>query len=122
MKSERIYASKTFQQPADGEPIRSVVTESADSAVIAWYVKPGQRISPHLHPDGQDTWIIMAGSGQYQFNASGDTRRIAPGDVAVAHRGEVHGVFNDGDVALEFISTVSPAAAGFALVDPSSAT
>ncbi len=120
MSKERIYPSKQFQQPADGEPIRSVITESADSAVIAWYVKPGQRISAHVHPDGQDTWIVLAGSGRYQVNANGDTRLIEPGDVVVAHRDEVHGVFNDGAVALEFVSVVSPAAAGFALLDPAS--
>lgn len=114
MNNERIYASKAFQQPADGEPIRAVITESADSAVIAWHVKPGQRISPHVHPDGQDTWIVLAGGGQYQVSASGESRRIESGDVVVALRSEVHGVFNDGEVALEFVSVVSPLAAGFA--------
>jgi quercetin dioxygenase-like cupin family protein len=102
MQLERIFSSKAFQQPNDGEPIRAVITESADSAVISWLVKPGQTISAHLHP-----------AGLYRINAEGETRRISAGDVVVAHRGEVHGVFNDGAVPLEFVSVVSPTVAGY---------
>jgi quercetin dioxygenase-like cupin family protein len=113
MQLERIFSSKAFQQPNDGEPIRAVITESADSAVISWLVKPGQTISAHLHPAGQDTWVVLSGSGLYRINAEGETRRISAGDVVVAHRGEVHGVFNDGAVPLEFVSVVSPTVAGY---------
>jgi quercetin dioxygenase-like cupin family protein len=113
MQLERIFSSKAFQQPADGEPIRAVITESADAAVISWIVKPGQTISAHLHPAGQDTWVVLLGSGLYRVNAAGNTRRISAGDVVVAHRGEVHGVLNDGSEPLEFVSVVSPTIAGY---------
>ena len=109
---ERIFKSSNFHQPNVGEPIRSVVSESEDSAVIAWYVQPGQRISAHLHPVGQDTWLIQSGMGDYQFDASGSTKPIQAGDVVIAHRGEVHGVLNTGNEPLIFVSVVSPAAAG----------
>jgi quercetin dioxygenase-like cupin family protein len=109
----RIFAAKAFQQPAEGEPIRSIVTESADSAVVSWFVKPGQTISAHVHPSGQDTWVVLSGTGLYRVNAAGDAQRIGVGDVVVAHRGEVHGVFNDGGQPLEFVSVVSPAISGY---------
>ena len=38
------------------------------------------------------------------------------GDVVVAPIGSVHGVFNDGDEPLIFISVVSPATAGYELI------
>ena len=113
---ERILQSSDFHQPNVGEPIRSVVSESQDSAVIAWYVQPGQRISPHLHPVGQDTWIIQSGTGDYQFDLTGSTRPIKAGDVVIAHRDEVHGVLNSGKEPLIFVSVVSPAAAGYELM------
>lgn len=113
MSTERIFAVKQFQQAAEGEPIRSVITQSSDSAVVAWLVQPGQRISPHVHPDGQDTWTVLAGQGQYQFDRQGNTRPIRVGDVVVAHRNDVHGVLNDGTVPLEIVSVVSPAEAGY---------
>lgn len=94
-----------------------MITESADSGVFAWYVKPGQRISAYVRPDGQDKWIVLAGCGRYQVNANGDTLLIEPGDVVVAHRDEVHGVINDGALALESVLVVSPAAAGIAPFD-----
>ena len=113
MNPQRYFKVADFLQPADGEPIRSVITESVDAAVIGWCVKPGQRISAHVHPDGQDTWTILSGCGRYCVSAHGESIAIAEGDVLVAHRGEVHGVLNTGQQALVFISVVTPAAAGF---------
>jgi len=113
MSPERLFKVTDFLHPADGEPIRSVITESADAAVVAWYVKPGQRISAHVHPDGQDTWTILSGCGEYRVSAHGESMAIAKGDVLVAHRREVHGVLNTGQEPLVFVSVVSPAASGF---------
>ena len=113
MSPERLFKVSEFLQPADGEPIRSVITESADAAVVAWHVKPGQNISAHVHPDGQDTWTILSGCGEYRLGADGESIAIAQGDVLVAHRREVHGVLNTGQVPLVFVSVVSPAASGF---------
>lgn len=110
---KRLFKVAEFLQPADGEPIRSVITESADAAVVAWYVKPGQRISAHVHPDGQDTWTILSGCGEYRVSAQGESIPIAKGDVLIAHRREAHGVLNTGQEPLVFVSVVSPAASGF---------
>lgn len=113
MSTTRIFNSSKFLQPTDGEPIRSVVTESQDAVVVAWYIKPGQEISPHIHPHGQDTWTILSGKGEYFLDRSRTTKPIVAGDVVVAHIGCVHGVFNNGDEPLVFISVVSPADAGY---------
>ena len=109
----RVFHVADHLQPNDGEPIRSVVHETGDAAIVAWTVKPGQRISPHLHPIGQDTWTVIAGVGEYQVDASGATVRIAAGDIAVAPAGAVHGVLNTGSQDLVFVSVVSPALSGF---------
>lgn len=116
MSPKRLFKVTDFLQPADGEPIRSVITESADAAVVAWHIKPGQCISAHVHPDGQDTWTILSGCGEYRLGAKGESIAIAQGDVLVAHRREVHGVLNTGQEPLVFVSVVSPSASGFELV------
>jgi len=116
MIDRRIFNSAEFFQEADGEPIRSVVTESLDTVVVAWYIKPNQKIAPHMHPHGQDTWTILQGKGKYYLDRAGTTKTIMAGDIAIAPTGCVHGVFNDGDEPLIFISTVSPASAGYQLV------
>jgi quercetin dioxygenase-like cupin family protein len=113
MSQERLFKFTEHLQPSDGEPIRSVITESAEAAVVAWYVKPGQSIAAHVHPDGQDTWTILSGCGEYRVSVNGESIAIAKGDVLVAHRGEVHGVLSTGQEPLVFISVVSPASSGF---------
>jgi len=116
MSATRIFNSANFFQPTDGEPIRSVITESQESVVVAWYIQPGQTIPAHIHPQGQDTWTILTGKGEYYLDRTGTTKSIAAGDVVVAHTGCVHGVFNSGDEPLTFISVVSPADAGYQLI------
>ncbi|XGV98426.1 MAG: cupin domain-containing protein [Leptolyngbya sp. BL-A-14] len=116
MTTNRIFDSAAFFQPADGEPIRSVITESNHAVVVAWYIKPGQKIAAHIHPNGQDTWTILSGRGNYFLDEAGNTASIAAGDVVVAPIGCVHGVFNNGDEPLVFISVVTPFDAGYQLV------
>ncbi len=117
MASTRIFNSAEFMQPTEGngEPIRSVITQSAEAVVVAWHVNPGQRIAAHVHPHGQDTWTVLAGSGEYQLEKSGKSQTITPGCVVIAHIGCVHGVFNGGKEPLVFISVISPAEAGYEL-------
>lgn len=116
MNPTRIFKSSKFLQPTDGEPIRSVVTESKDAVVVAWHIKPGQEIAAHIHPNGQDTWTILSGQGEYYLDQAGATTSIVAGDIVVAQTGCVHGVFNNGNEPLVFISVVSPADAGYQLV------
>ena len=117
MSTERFFPSSDFFQSSDAEPIRSVITSSPQAAVIAWHVAPGQRLAPHIHPTGQDTWMIQSGECEYIYDLTGKTRHIKAGDVVVAHQGEVHGAINHGTEPLRFISVVSPADSGFQLVD-----
>ncbi len=116
MSTPRIFDLSQFFQPSEGEPIRSVVTESQDAVIVAWYIQPEQEIPAHVHPNGQDTWTILTGKGEYYLDQAGTTTLIAAGDVVVAHAGCVHGVFNHGTEPLVFISVVSPATAGYQLV------
>jgi quercetin dioxygenase-like cupin family protein len=116
MSADRIFKSAEFFQPTEGEPYRSIVSESPDATIVAWYLQPGQEISPHIHPHGQDTWTILSGRGEYNLDAIGTKRSITAGDVVVAPCGCVHGVFNHGDEPLVFISVVSPLEAGYQLV------
>lgn len=113
MMLTRIFDGAEFVQKSDGEPIRSVVTESSDTVVVMWYVLPGQTIQPHFHPSGQDTWIILSGNGEYILDAEGTTKPISSGQIVVAHTGQVHGVINKGSEPLQFVSVLSPQDAGY---------
>jgi quercetin dioxygenase-like cupin family protein len=116
MDTTRIFNSSDFFQPAEVEPIRSVIVESQEAVIVAWYIKPGQTIPAHIHPHGQDTWTILSGSGEYYLDQAGTTQPITTGDVVIAPTGCVHGVFNSSDEPLIFISVVAPSDAGYQLV------
>lgn len=116
MSAQRIFSSGDFLQASSGEPVRSVVTESPEAVVVAWIVQQGQRIAAHIHPQGQDTWTVLSGRGEYRIDAEGNTRTLLPGDIAVAPVGAVHGVYNPHPEALIFVSVVTPSDAGYRLL------
>ncbi|MGI8933192.1 MAG: cupin domain-containing protein [Phormidesmis sp.] len=89
-----------------------MVAKSPEAVVVAWQVEPGQSIPTHIHPNGQDTWTVFSGKGDYYLDDAGNTQPIVAGDVVIAQSGQVHGVFNSGDQPLTFISIVTPANAG----------
>lgn len=117
MNKTRVFESSKYFQPSDKEPIRSVITESSDAIVVAWYVKPGQRLASHIHPHGEDIWTILSGRGEYYQDQTGTSVPIGPGDVVVARAGEIHGAMNTGNEPLIFVSVISPPEAGFQLVE-----
>ena len=111
--TQRVFPLADHLQPRDGQPIRSVVHETSQAVVVAWTVKPGQRIAPHVHPCGQDTWTVISGTGEYQVDEFGKTVTISAGDIAIAPTGAVHGLLNTGSQDFIFVSVVCPAGAGF---------
>lgn len=117
MTEQRIFTSSEFFQSSAGDPIRSVIIESPEATIVAWYIQPQQEIPAHIHPHGQDTWTILSGQGEYYLDRTGAKRSIVKGDIVIAPTGSVHGVFNNGEEPLIFISVVSPSTAGYQLVD-----
>lgn len=113
MSHQRVYKSNDHMQISECDPIRSVVVESEHAVIVAWHVEPGQIIAAHTHPEGQDTWTILSGQGQYQIDEAGNTVGVSPGDVVVAMRGQVHGVVCTSHEPLRFISVVAPLEAGY---------
>ncbi|EID3014796.1 cupin domain-containing protein [Salmonella enterica] len=116
MEMNRIFTSPKFLQSAADKPVRSLITQSGDVIIVSWHVRPGQSILSHIHPGGQDIWIIQAGNGDYHIDDAGNTESINAGDVVIAYTGQVHGVTNNGQEPLIFISVLSPVGAGFQLV------
>jgi quercetin dioxygenase-like cupin family protein len=113
MGNQRVFKSSNYMQVSYNEPIRSIVDESEHSVIVAWHVESGQTIAPHTHPNGQDTWTILSGEGQYQIGEAGNTVSVISGDVVVAKKGQIHGVLCTSKEPLRFISVVAPFEAGY---------
>lgn len=113
----RIFSVSEFVRPSDGEPIRSVVLETEESVIVVWYVRPGQEIAAHVHPNGQDTWTVLSGSADY-YQGVGVASKLKAGEIAVAKPGQVHGVINtDSTEPFIFVSVVAPGNPGYALAE-----
>jgi quercetin dioxygenase-like cupin family protein len=110
----RLFSLTDYIQATDGKPIRSVVLETEDSAVVVWHAHPGQEIAAHIHPHGQDTWTVISGEAEY-FQGDGLVARIKAGDIAIAKPGQIHGALNTGQTPLIFVSVVASGNAGFEL-------
>lgn len=111
----RIFAVADFVRPAE-EPVRAVVLETAESAIVVWHVRPGQEIAAHVHPHGQDTWVVLSGEAAY-FQGNGVASSLKAGEIAVAKPGQVHGAKNTGAKPFVFVSVVASAKAGYALAE-----
>lgn len=110
----RIFPLIDFLQPSPGTPIRSVVLETEQAVVVAWHVAPGQEIAAHIHPNGQDTWTVIAGRAVY-YLGDGQAMPLKTGDITIAKSGEVHGALNVGSEPFIFVSVVTGSNAGFQL-------
>lgn len=112
--ASRIFSVAEFIRPSDGEPIRSVVLETEEPAVVVWHISPRQEIAAHVHPHGQDTWTVISGPGEY-YQGRGVVTQLKAGEIAVAQPGQVQGAMNYGQEPFIFVSVVAPVNAGFKL-------
>lgn len=94
--SDRIFTSTEVVEFSNEKAEGEKVTETSDSAVFVWGIKPGQEIPPHIHPNGQDTWVMIQGRLTY-YLGDGETKQIKAGQVDIAPKETIHGAVNEGD-------------------------
>ncbi len=68
---------------------------------------PGQRQSLHEHADQDKFYFVLEGTGA--FTVGGETRVCTSGDLALAPAGVPHGVANNGEEMLSFLTIIAPA-------------
>jgi len=94
---------------------RATVTQVAateHTIIFVWGVKPGQEVEAHIHPKGQDTWIMVQGELTY-YLGDGKTKKIKAGQIDVAPKNFVHGCVNEGNEDAIFLSIYSPRDVGY---------
>jgi len=74
---------------------------------VTWVdVPPGAEQRPHSHPDSEQVYVIVRGSGHIWV--AGDTERVAEGDLVFIPPGAEHGIKNEGPDPLVYVSAASP--------------
>lgn len=77
------------------------LAETPFSRTTLWCLLPGQHIHAHVHA-GDHIWVVLEGEGI--FLGDGGPRTVTPGTVLVAPQGQAHGIDNQGQEGLVFIS------------------
>lgn len=70
---------------------------------------PGQRQRLHDHPQQDKFYFVLAGRGR--FTVGEENSICGPGDLIVAPAGVAHGVVNEGETLLSFLTAIAPAPA-----------
>jgi quercetin dioxygenase-like cupin family protein len=110
--SERIFDVRNLVKFSDEKAKVTKITATENTMIFVWGVKPGQQVEAHIHPGGQDTWIIVQGELTY-YLGNGKTKTICAGQIDVAPKDYVHGCVNESKQDAVFISIYSPKDIGF---------
>lgn len=96
-----------------GETVFELVGASAHSGDARLHslayilIPPGSCSSAHYHKHSEESYYILAGQGRMVVD--GQTYTLSPGQVCLICPPEVHQIFNDGAVDLEFLAVCAPA-------------
>ncbi|MFO7323528.1 MAG: cupin domain-containing protein [Chloroflexota bacterium] len=78
-----------------------------DPFAVTWVdIAPGARQRLHNHPQPQ-VYVIVAGSGL--MHVAGESRQVSTGDLIYIPPNAMHGIDNNTDVTLSYISAATPA-------------
>jgi len=104
---DRFFKVADYVAKAGEDPQKNILFENERSNGVIWVVPPGKEVVAHYHPETDDVWVILQGSGDY-YIAKGETRPIEAGMVIPAEKGDIHGVKNTGSGLLVFAAISAP--------------
>lgn len=110
---ERILDLEAYAHFSDEKAQVTEIVRTDHSSIAVWAVRPGQEVSAHLHPHGQDTWVVLRGTLTY-YLGNGQTQRLSVGDCALANPSQIHGAINEGPEDAVFVSIYSAPEIGYA--------
>lgn len=93
--------------PREGKPFKTTFYLSERLLVGLNTLLPGQAQPLHDHPDQDKFYHVLAGQGL--FTVGDDSRLCGPGELILAPAGVTHGVENQGDALLSFLTVIAPA-------------
>jgi len=104
----RIDVTTLSNPGVESHQLLSPHNSDAESVTITRVkVQPGVTQPRHTHEGSEQIWCALAGSGS--FLLEGDkARRFTAGDVVRIEKGEVHGLYNDGEECFEYVSVTTP--------------
>jgi len=112
MMKERIFSLESHVRFSDESATVTEIIHTTNSSIAIWGVKPGQIVQPHLHPDGQDTWLMLRGTLTY-YLGNGESQNLNAGEIAIADQNQIHGAVNNSNENAVFVSIYSAPQIGY---------
>ena len=104
---ERIYDMMSCAKSSDEAAVKTGIYATDITSGVIWVVKPGQEVKCHAHPNADDTWIVLKGTGLFHEEVGKD-RVVKAGDMIVNPKDHCHGVTNNSDEDFVFVGILSP--------------
>ena len=95
-----------YAQGREGKPHKHTLFESARLLVGTNSLLPGQSQPIHDHTGQDKFYLVLDGVGL--FTVGDEQRPCGPGDLILAPSGVPHGVQNQGDTLLTFLTVIAP--------------
>jgi mannose-6-phosphate isomerase-like protein (cupin superfamily) len=74
---------------------------------VTWVdLRPGAEQRSHSHEDSEQVYVIVRGNGR--MRVAGDEESVSEGDLVFIPPATDHGILNDGDETLVYVSAMSP--------------
>ncbi|MFP4589925.1 MAG: molybdenum cofactor synthesis domain-containing protein [Halobacteriales archaeon] len=91
----------------DAEAFRKVnLFETPDLFVDCYCFEPDQRQAPHRHADADKLYLVL--EGRATVTVGDESRELGPGEIALAPRGEPHGIANEGEARMRALVMMAP--------------
>ena len=110
--NERIFSLESYVRFSDESAPVTEIIQTENSSIAIWGVKPGQIVQAHLHPDGQDTWVMLRGPLTY-YLGNGESQSLNTGEIAIADQHQIHGGVNNSNEDAVFVSIYSAPQIGY---------
>jgi len=110
--NKRIFSLESQVRFSDESATVTEIINTENSSIAVWGVKPGQIVQAHLHPDGQDTWLMLRGTLAY-YLGNGASQSLNKGEVAIADQNQIHGAVNNSSEDAVFVSIYSAPQIGY---------
>jgi quercetin dioxygenase-like cupin family protein len=112
INKERVFALADYAHFSEEKATITEVVSTPHSSIAVWAVQPGQFLPSHIHPHGQDTWVMLQGTLTYDMG-DGQSKTLEAGMVAIADQHQIHGARNEGLEDVIFVSIYSAPDIGY---------
>lgn len=102
-------SGKRFPSP-HARTIKHVVAPWTTGSTRLWLgvseVDPGSSSNPHTHPDQEEIFVVLSGTGT--ITAGGTPITVRPGSVVLVSPGEEHQLISSAQEGMRVLSVVAP--------------